>query len=34
MISNVFDRLARNAAVFVIGLGYVYSLYVFASAPF
>jgi len=34
MISNVFDRLAQNAAVFVIGLGYAYSLYEFASIVF
>ena len=34
MISNEFDRLTKNATVFVIGWGYAYSLYEFASIPF
>jgi hypothetical protein len=34
MISKIFEIVAHNSVVGVIGLGYVYSLFDFASLPF
>lgn len=34
MINNIYDILAQNAVVWVVGLSYVYSLLGFAGLPF